>query len=99
MLEERQLEAGQNNFILALDCDNKGAQAAWLDLSTGKFVLASVEDPNDLLAAFASIGPHEYLVPEGLTERAKSYTPISSTFLDEFRKLAWPGYANGSSRL
>ena len=86
VLEERQLEAGQNNFILALDCDKKGARAAWLDLSTGKFVLASVEDPNDLLAAFASLGPHEYLMPEGLAGRASRNLDLA-TFLDEFQNL------------
>jgi DNA mismatch repair protein MutS len=86
VLEERQLEVGQNNFILALDCYKKAASAAWLDLSTGKFILASVEDSNDLLAVFASLAPHEYLIPEGLAEKAKR-DPDVATFLDQFQNL------------
>ena len=86
VLEERQLEAGENHFILAIDADKRGARAAWLDLSTGKFVLAAERAPADLLAALASISPREYLVAEGLAERIEK-TPELSAFLDETEAL------------
>ncbi|MFP6854983.1 MAG: DNA mismatch repair protein MutS, partial [Opitutales bacterium] len=40
----------------------------WLDLSTGKFVLAAEENPHELLSVFASLAPKEYLAPEGWAE-------------------------------
>ena len=40
VLEDRQLDAGHNHFLLAVDFDQYGARASWLELSTGKFVLA-----------------------------------------------------------
>ena len=86
VLEEGQLEAGQNHFILALDADKRGARAAWLDLSTGKFVLASSAEATDLLAAFVSIAPREYLVPEGLTDRLDR-EPELAVFLQETEVL------------
>ena len=45
VLEDRQLNAGHNHFLLAVDFDKRGARASWLDLSTGKFVLAQSESP------------------------------------------------------
>ena len=86
VLEERQLEAGQNHFLLALDVDKRGVKAAWLDLSTGKFVLATSVEASDLLAAFASISPREYLVPEGLSDRLIR-EPTLAAFLEESEVL------------
>ena len=86
VLEERQLEAGQNHFILALDVDKRGARAAWLDLSTGKFVLASMEDSSDLPAVIASISPREYLIPESLKERILAHK-LQTSFVSELEAL------------
>ena len=86
VLEERQLEAGQNHFILALDVDKRGARAAWLDLSTGKFVLASMEDSSDLPAVIASISPREYLIPESLKERISAHK-LQNSFVSELETL------------
>jgi len=86
VLEERQLEAGQNHFILALDIDKRGARAAWLDLSTGKFVLASMEDASDLPAVIASISPREYLIPESLRDRISAHK-LQTSFVSELEAL------------
>ena len=86
VLEERQLEAGQNHFILALDIDKRGARAAWLDLSTGKFVLASMEDASDLPAVIASISPREYLIPASLRERISAHK-LQTSFVSELEAL------------
>ena len=66
VLEERQLEASHNHFLLAIDLDKKGARAAWLDLSTGKFALCAQEDPGDLFSLIHSLSPREVLMAESL---------------------------------
>ncbi|MBL64142.1 MAG: DNA mismatch repair protein MutS [Opitutae bacterium] len=67
-LEERQMEASHNHFLLAFDLNGVGLRASWLDLSTGKFALAADANPHELLSVFASLSPKEYLVPEGWGE-------------------------------
>ena len=66
VLEDRQLEASHNHFLLALDLDKKGARAAWLDLSTGKFALSNQVNPGDLFSVLHSLSPREVLMPESL---------------------------------
>jgi len=67
-LADTQIEANRNHFLLALDLDKKGLNAAWLDLTTGEFVLASEARPENLFAAFESIDPREIIVPEAAAE-------------------------------
>lgn len=69
VLEDRQLDAGHNHFLLAVDFDKRGARASWLDLSTGKFVLAQSEKPQDFLSILGALAPREILVPEGMEKR------------------------------
>ena len=69
VLEDRQLDASHNHFLLALDLDKKGARASWLDLSTGKFALSSQVRPADLFAVLHSLSPREVLMPESLGRR------------------------------
>jgi DNA mismatch repair protein MutS len=66
VLEERQLEASHNHFLLALDLDKNGARASWLDLSTGKFALCNQLNPGDLFSVLHSLSPREVLMPESL---------------------------------
>jgi len=69
LLEERQLEASHNHFLLALDLGKDGASASWLDLSTGKFALSHHQNPYDLFSVLHSLSPREVLMPEGLGRR------------------------------
>jgi DNA mismatch repair protein MutS len=69
LLEERQLEASHNHFLLALDLGKDGASASWLDLSTGKFALSYHQNPYDLFSVLHSLSPREVLMPEGLSRR------------------------------
>ena len=66
VLEDRQLDASHNHFLLALDLDKAGARAAWLDLSTGKFALCNQSTPSDLFSVLHSLSPREVLMPESL---------------------------------
>jgi len=63
-LEENQLDARKNHYLLALTADKHGFHAAWLDLSTGDFQIASDPHPENLLSVFNSIDPKEILLPE-----------------------------------
>ena len=63
-LEDHQSNARTNNFLLAVDWEKSTLQAAWLDLSTGYFQIASDPSPENLLAVFSSIHPREIIIPE-----------------------------------
>ncbi|MFP6901939.1 MAG: DNA mismatch repair protein MutS, partial [Opitutales bacterium] len=85
-LEERQMEADHNHFLLAFDLNGTGLRASWLDLSTGKFVLAAEANPNELLSVFASLAPKEYLVPEGWGE-ARAEDESRTAFFQELETV------------
>ena len=72
VLEDQQLDAGHNHFLLAVDFDKRGARASWLDLSTGKFVLAQSDRPHDFLSILSALAPREILVPEGMKKRVQN---------------------------
>lgn len=63
-LEDSQLDARHNNYILALDEDRLGLHAAWLDVSTGDFNIATVRKHDSLLSFLQSLRPSEILIPE-----------------------------------
>ncbi len=63
-IEPAQVEANENRFILALERDKEGWQAAWMDLSTGDFVLSSNRKLPDLLPVITAIQPREWVLPE-----------------------------------
>ncbi len=63
-IEEHQLDARSNHYLLALTRTAKIFHAAWLDLSTGEFQIASAAEPESLLPLFHAIDPQELLLPE-----------------------------------
>jgi DNA mismatch repair protein MutS len=64
-LAPNQIEAHRNHYLAALTLDKKGLQAAWLDLSTGEFRVASDTQPENLLPVLTALEPSELLLPEG----------------------------------
>ena len=52
-LADSQIEAQKNHFLLALNLERDVLHAAWLDLTTGEFYLATESNPESLFAAFA----------------------------------------------
>ena len=68
-LAANQLDAARNHYLAALALDQTGLHAAWLDLSTGEFKVAT--DPNiaNLLPVLTALDPAELLVIEGERER------------------------------
>jgi len=68
-LADTQIDAQRNHFLLALSLGKKALNAAWLDLTTGEFFLASEVKPENLFAAFESLDPREIIVPEHAAEQ------------------------------
>ena len=64
VLEERQMSASSNHFLLAMDLSKEMISASWLDLSTGKFVLNCSTSAADFLSVLNSIAPREVLISE-----------------------------------
>lgn len=68
-LADTQIDAQRNHFLLSLTLGKKALNAAWLDLTTGEFFIASEQQPENLFAAFESLDPREILVPENASEQ------------------------------
>lgn len=68
-LADSQIDAQRNHFLLALTMEKQRLNAAWLDLTTGEFFIASEEKPENLFAAFEGVDPREILVPENLSQQ------------------------------
>lgn len=64
-IESNQIEARENRYIVTLDFDKTGIRGAWMDLSTGEFVISSEAAIENLLPVLAAIDPREIVVPEG----------------------------------
>jgi DNA mismatch repair protein MutS len=68
-LSAAQLDAARNHYLCALAHDNAGLHAAWLDLSTGEFRVATDATIADLLPVLTALDPAELLVPDGALAR------------------------------
>ncbi len=88
-LAANQLEASRNRYLCALSLDKRGLHAAWIELSTGEFRVATAAKVEDLLPLLASLDPAELLLPEGDADRWKT-APHDQTALH-----ALYGFASG----
>ncbi|MGB0132987.1 DNA mismatch repair protein MutS [Dokdonella sp.] len=62
--DEALLEERRDNFLLAIAAGNHGYGLAWVDLTTGRFLLGEVEGAEALAAELARLQPAETLVAE-----------------------------------
>ncbi len=88
-LEDHQIEANTNHYILSVESGREGVHAAWLDLTTGTFEVATTDDPESLLSVFTALDPREVIVPET--------DPLATGF--DLMAGQWPSFAQGWSRL
>ena len=65
LLASNQLEAGRNSYLAAVALEPGGLRAAWLDLSTGEFRIATDARIENLLPVLTALNPAELLVAEG----------------------------------
>ncbi|MBE35139.1 MAG: DNA mismatch repair protein MutS [Opitutaceae bacterium] len=63
-LAANQLDADRNHYLCAISVTKTGMHAAWLDLSTGEFQLASEKRVEDLLPVLTALDPAELILPE-----------------------------------
>ncbi|MFT3870015.1 MAG: DNA mismatch repair protein MutS [Nibricoccus sp.] len=67
-LAANQLDAARNHYLCAISCDKAGLHAAWLDLSTGEFKIASDPRIENLLPVLTALDPAEVIAIEGAVE-------------------------------
>jgi DNA mismatch repair protein MutS len=68
-LSANQLEAARNHYLAALALDKHGLHAAWLDLSTGEFQVATDASIANLLPVLTALDPAELLIVENEREK------------------------------
>ncbi len=68
-LAASQLNAAKNHYLCALTLNDAGLHAAWLDLSTGEFRLATDVRPENLLPVLTALDPAELVLIEGQLEK------------------------------
>src|SRR5262249_28656435 len=68
-LAANQLDAARNHYLCALELDKAGLHAAWIDLSTGEFRLATDPRPENLLPVLTALDPAELILIEGDLEK------------------------------
>jgi DNA mismatch repair protein MutS len=67
-LEDQHLDASSNQYLLACDLSGSGIAAAWLDLTTGEFLLTHSTDRQNLMNVFHALNPREVILPEDAME-------------------------------
>ena len=64
-LDAHQVDAQRSHFLLALTCSaDRALHAAWLDLTTGDFQIASDPLPENLLPVLTALDPREIILPD-----------------------------------
>ena len=73
--DERMLEAGRNNFLVAVSVSGGKFGVAAIDLTTGDFKVAELENENAMLAELERLNPGEVIYPEESPRLAASIEP------------------------
>jgi len=64
-LAANQLDAQRNHYLASFLLDKRGLHAAWLDLSTGEFRIATASRVENLLPVLTALAPAELILSEG----------------------------------
>ena len=73
VLEDSQVEARDNHYIVSLEYKNDILNAAWIDLSTGEFKIASEPVAENLMAVLNALDPKEIILSEKVTADQKIF--------------------------
>jgi DNA mismatch repair protein MutS len=68
VFEDEMLDAGTDNFVLAIAREKEAVGLSFLDISTGKFRLVECSDTQTVAEEVRRIAPKEILVPEGMDD-------------------------------
>jgi DNA mismatch repair protein MutS len=85
MIEDSQIEAKENHYIVAFEVDSRGVHGAWLEVSTGRLRLATSKNIGELLALLSALDPREILIREGAWDEWNNY---HDCWLDAFQLLS-----------
>ncbi len=85
-LAANQLDESRNHYLCALHRDKHGLHAAWLDLSTGEFQLATDTTVDNLLPVLTALEPAELLLVEGDADqwREAPHEDVAAAALRDF---------------
>ncbi len=72
VLEDAQIEASSNQYIVCVDQQSELLCAAWMDLSTSEFKIASESDIDSLISFLISLNPKEIVISESLTSEQRN---------------------------
>jgi DNA mismatch repair protein MutS len=64
VIEPGMLEAGRNNYLAAVVCDEHRCGLAYADITTGEFAATQLGSHQELVEELARLSPAELLVPE-----------------------------------
>ncbi len=78
ILEDHQLDSSRPHYLLAIAADRAGLHAAWLDLTTGDFHLATEAEPARLWPALYALDAREILAPESLAASGAEWDNLSA---------------------
>ena len=67
VLEDGQMEAKSNHYIVCIEARHTLLCAAWLDLSTSEFKITSTQNTSELLAFLQALAPKEIVLSESCT--------------------------------
>lgn len=85
VFEDGQMDAKTNHYLACLEFKNNHLCAAWLDLSTSEFKIASEAYPEVLIAFLLALDPKEIVVSEKCTneERARLHLLLTDRAVSE----------------
>src|SRR5688572_1342505 len=87
-LAANQLDAQRNHYLCALSFDKLGLHAAWLDLSTAEFRVATDPQVAKLLPVLTALDPAELLLAEGQVETWRAAPDVQTAA--QARCARWP---------
>lgn len=87
--DERLVDEKSNNFIAAIAQGKKDYGLAWLDVTTGQFLIWEADEAEAILAQLARIDPAEILLPESLAFQPKETNRLT-TALDGIVQSPYP---------
>ena len=85
--DERLVGEKTNNYICALSVDHGLYGFAWLDVSTGQFLIWESSDANAISAQLSRLEPAECLLPDGLSFSLDKHTELEDCLRQTVRTL------------
>ncbi|MBI4584081.1 MAG: DNA mismatch repair protein MutS [Planctomycetes bacterium] len=76
--DEKIIGEKANNFIAALSPGEKGVGLAWIDVTTGEFLVWESPGLNAILTEVSRIQPAECLLPEGLLQNLPNHPELQA---------------------